>query len=170
MAGQHPAGTRHWAREIGRLGHEVRLIPSAPRGRNLLTKAETVTIAAIEAGVPSLVEARDLIAEFHVMIRRKAEEALTIPKDLLASNGASTDANSYVIDIPVIIFRLMFAITAASFKPEVSAGVPPGSPVPASRTIVRKSPRAEFRRSPSPPSVPASSRCRRGSVRSARRR
>lgn len=46
-------------------------------GRDLLTKAETVTIAAIEAGVPTLVEARDLIAEFHVMIRRKAEEGLT---------------------------------------------------------------------------------------------
>lgn len=45
-------------------------------GRDLLTKAETVTIAAIEAGIPSLVEARDLIAEFHVMIRRKAEEGL----------------------------------------------------------------------------------------------
>ncbi|MGY3132263.1 transposase [Bradyrhizobium sp. USDA 4501] len=46
-------------------------------GRDLLTKAETVTIAAIEAGVPSLVEARDIIAEFHVMIRRKVEEGLT---------------------------------------------------------------------------------------------
>ena len=46
-------------------------------GRDLLTKAETVTIAAIEAGVPTLVEARDIIAEFHVMIRRKAEEGLT---------------------------------------------------------------------------------------------
>src|SRR6185437_3290368 len=47
-------------------------------GRDLLTKAETVTIAAIEAGIPSLVEARDLIAEFHVMIRRKAEEGLPL--------------------------------------------------------------------------------------------
>jgi transposase len=46
-------------------------------GRDLLTKAETVTIAALEAGVPTLVEARDLIAEFHVMIRRKVEEGLT---------------------------------------------------------------------------------------------
>lgn len=46
-------------------------------GRDLLTKAEAVTIAAIEAGVPSVVEARDLIAEFHMMIRRKAVEGLT---------------------------------------------------------------------------------------------
>jgi transposase len=42
-------------------------------GRDLLTKAETVTVAAIEAGVPTLVEAREIIAEFHLMIRRKAE-------------------------------------------------------------------------------------------------
>ncbi|PNB04762.1 transposase, partial [Pseudomonas sp. FW306-2-11BA] len=40
-------------------------------GRDLLTKAETVTVAAIEAGVPTLVEAREIIAEFHLMIRRK---------------------------------------------------------------------------------------------------
>ena len=41
-------------------------------GRDLLTKAETVTVAAIEAGVPTLVEAREIIAEFHLMIRRKS--------------------------------------------------------------------------------------------------
>jgi transposase len=46
-------------------------------GQDLLTKAETVTVAAIEAGVPSLVEAREIIAEFHMMIRRKAETGLT---------------------------------------------------------------------------------------------
>lgn len=46
-------------------------------GRDLLTKAETVTVAAIEAGVPTLVEAREIIAEFHLMIRRKTEAGLT---------------------------------------------------------------------------------------------
>ena len=45
-------------------------------GRDLLTKAETVTVAAIEAGVPTLVEAREIIAEFHLMIRRKVETGL----------------------------------------------------------------------------------------------
>jgi hypothetical protein len=38
-------------------------------GRDTLSKAETVTVAALEAGVPSLVEAREIIAEFHLMIR-----------------------------------------------------------------------------------------------------
>ncbi|QPB24746.1 transposase [Rhizobium sp. 007] len=41
--------------------------------RDSLTKSETVTIAAIESGVPRLVVARDIIADFHIMIRRKAE-------------------------------------------------------------------------------------------------
>jgi transposase len=45
-------------------------------GRDVLTKAETVTVAAIEAGVPTLVEVREIIAEFHLMIRRKTEEGL----------------------------------------------------------------------------------------------
>lgn len=34
---------------------------------------EAATVAAIEAGVPTLVEGREIIAEFHMMIRRKAE-------------------------------------------------------------------------------------------------
>jgi transposase len=45
-------------------------------GRDTLTKSETVTIAAIEGGVPLLVEAREVIAAFHAMIRKKAEREL----------------------------------------------------------------------------------------------
>ena len=45
-------------------------------GRDTLSKTETVTVAAIEAGVPALVEAREIIAEFHMMIRRKAAAGL----------------------------------------------------------------------------------------------
>jgi transposase len=36
-----------------------------------------VTIAAIEAGVPALVEAREIIAAFHMMIRRRVVAGLT---------------------------------------------------------------------------------------------
>jgi transposase len=46
-------------------------------GRDTLSKAETVTVAAIEAGIPTLVEAREIIADFHMMIRRKVEAGLT---------------------------------------------------------------------------------------------
>jgi transposase len=40
------------------------------------SKAETLTVAAVEAGVPLLVEARELIDAFHFMIRRKTEADL----------------------------------------------------------------------------------------------
>ena len=67
-------------------------------GRNLLTKAETVTVAAIESGAPTLVEAREIIAEFHLMVRRKVEAGLTpwierARASLVASfaNGVATD-------------------------------------------------------------------------------
>ena len=39
--------------------------------RDHLSKADAVTIAAIEVGVPMLAEARDLIDRFHAMIRRR---------------------------------------------------------------------------------------------------
>ncbi len=41
-------------------------------GRDRLTKAETITVAAIETSVELLVEARALMADFQAMIRRKA--------------------------------------------------------------------------------------------------
>ncbi|MGY4592798.1 transposase [Bradyrhizobium sp. GM22.5] len=46
-------------------------------GRDTLSNAETVTVAAIEAGVPTLVEAREIIAKFHFMIRRRAAAELS---------------------------------------------------------------------------------------------
>jgi transposase len=39
--------------------------------RDHLSKADTVTIAAIEARVPTLVEARTLVERFQVMVREK---------------------------------------------------------------------------------------------------
>lgn len=41
-------------------------------GRDGLSKSETVTVAAIEGGVPLLVEAREIIAAFQAMIRKKS--------------------------------------------------------------------------------------------------
>ena len=41
--------------------------------RDVLAKSETVTVAAIEGGVPLLVEAREAIDAFHSMVRTKAE-------------------------------------------------------------------------------------------------
>ncbi len=44
--------------------------------RDHLSKADTVTIAAIENGVPILVQARTLIDRFHAMIRKRTEAEL----------------------------------------------------------------------------------------------
>ena len=41
-------------------------------GRERLSKAETITVAAIESRVAILVEAREIIFEFQDIIRRKA--------------------------------------------------------------------------------------------------
>ena len=41
-------------------------------GRDHLTKADTVIVAAIEAGVPNLATARTLLERFQAMIRSKA--------------------------------------------------------------------------------------------------
>jgi transposase len=45
-------------------------------GRDTLSKAEAVTVAAIEDQVPLLVEAREIIAAFHAMIRRQSRPTL----------------------------------------------------------------------------------------------
>lgn len=45
-------------------------------GRDHLTKADTVTVAAVEAGVPGLADARSLVERFQAMIRTKAATEL----------------------------------------------------------------------------------------------
>lgn len=45
-------------------------------GRDTLSKAETLTIAAIEDSIPALVEARAKVTEFQSMIRTKAGDKL----------------------------------------------------------------------------------------------
>jgi transposase len=46
-------------------------------GRDNLSKAETVIVAAVKSGVMALVEAREAIAAFHAMIRSKDPDGLT---------------------------------------------------------------------------------------------
>jgi hypothetical protein len=48
------------------------------RGRDKLSKADTVIVAAIENGLPQLVSARKLIADFHQMIRTKTIATMTL--------------------------------------------------------------------------------------------
>lgn len=41
-------------------------------GRQRLSKSETITVAAVEDGVPLLIEAREIIPAFQAMIRKRA--------------------------------------------------------------------------------------------------
>ena len=61
-----------------RRAEQLQKVPSArtiarlmTTARDHLSKAETVTIAVIETGVPMLAEARRIIDDFHIMIRKK---------------------------------------------------------------------------------------------------
>jgi transposase len=45
-------------------------------GRDRLSKSETVTVAAVESGVPLLVEAREIVAAFQAMVRKRCLDAL----------------------------------------------------------------------------------------------
>jgi transposase len=45
-------------------------------GRDTLSRSETITIAVLEQSLPALVEAREVIADFHAMIRKKAGSSL----------------------------------------------------------------------------------------------
>jgi transposase len=72
---------------------ELQKVPSArtiarlmTTARHHLSKADTVIIAAIEAGVPTLVETRTLIDRFHAMIRKTVETELV--RGLLAQARA----------------------------------------------------------------------------------
>jgi transposase len=58
--------------------------------RDHLSKADTITIAAIEAGVPTLVGARALIERFQAMVRQKVVADL---EPWIATAGASLIAS-----------------------------------------------------------------------------
>lgn len=69
--------------------------------RDHLSKADTVTIAVIEAGTPMLVGARGLTDRFHAMVRRRAASDLALwlsdaRTSLIASfaNGIMRDRSS----------------------------------------------------------------------------
>ena len=81
----------------------ARLLTTA---RDSLSRPQTVTIAAIETGVPALVKAREIIAAFHVMIRKRAHASLdpwiaTARTSLVSSfaNGISKDHGAVLSSI-----------------------------------------------------------------------
>ena len=77
--------------------------------RDALSKAETVTVAAIEGGVPLLVEARDIIASFQAMIRKKLVNELGPWLERARSSLVASFANGIIKDLA--------AVTAAITSP-----------------------------------------------------
>ena len=67
-------------------------------GRDQLSKAQTITVAAIDRGVVALAEARDLLAEFQAIIRRKALTELDAWLDRAAGSLLAAFANGIVKD------------------------------------------------------------------------
>lgn len=67
-------------------------------GRDALTKAETVTVATVEGGVPLLVEAREIIAAFQVMVRKKSVADLETWLERSRSSLVASFANGLIKD------------------------------------------------------------------------
>ena len=89
MLGRAPA-----ARTIARL---------LTTGRDHLTKAETMTVAAIENGVTLIAEARDAIAAFQDMIRRKATTELDAWLDRAKAGLVAAFANGMTRDKAAVV-------------------------------------------------------------------
>lgn len=66
--------------------------------RNNLTKAQTMTVAAIEERLPDLVEARDVVENFHEMLRRKSKDDLEAWIDRAAKSLFAPFANGVIRD------------------------------------------------------------------------
>jgi transposase len=67
-------------------------------GRAQLSKAQTITVAAIERGVAALAQARDILAEFQGIIRRKALPELDAWLDRAARSLIAAFANGIIKD------------------------------------------------------------------------
>jgi transposase len=95
---------------------QLRKVPSArtiarlmTAARDHLSKADSVTIAAIEAGVPALLDVCDLIDRFHAMIRKKIEADL---EPWIADASASL-----IVSFASGIIRDRIAVRAAITSP-----------------------------------------------------
>ena len=71
-------------------------------GRDRLSKAETITVAAIETGAPMLVEARDVIANFQTMIRTRLPSDLDPWLERASSSLVASFASGVTKDISAI--------------------------------------------------------------------
>jgi transposase len=70
--------------------------------RDSLSKSESVTIAAVEEGVPALVEAREIISDFHGVVRARAKAHLPAWIERAANSLIGSFANGVRRDIAAV--------------------------------------------------------------------
>jgi len=67
-------------------------------GRDQLSRSETVTVAAIEGGVPPLVEAREIVGAFQAMVRKRSLDVLDPWLERAQSSLVASFANGVLKD------------------------------------------------------------------------
>lgn len=71
-------------------------------GRDRLTKVETVTVAVVENSVPPLVDARDVIAAFQAIVRKKSLADLEPWIERARSSLVASFANGIMKDLAAV--------------------------------------------------------------------
>lgn len=87
--------------------------------RDHLSKADTMTIAAIEAGVPRPVDARKLIDRFHIMIRQRADVDLDPWIEAANQNLVASFASGVAKDRASIHAALLQPWSRLTVRPKV---------------------------------------------------
>jgi transposase len=72
-------------------------------GRDRLSKSETITVAAVEDGVPLLIEAREIIAAFQAMIRKRALDTFDHWMEQAKSSLIRSFANGILKDKAAVV-------------------------------------------------------------------
>lgn len=72
-------------------------------GRDRLSKSETITVAAVEGGVPLLIEAREFIAAFQAMIRKRTLDKFDPWLDQAKSSLIASFANGILKDKAAVV-------------------------------------------------------------------
>jgi transposase len=67
-------------------------------GRDTLSRSDTISVAAIEGNVPLLVQAREIIAAFHAMIRKKSQVDLDAWLERARASLVASFANGILND------------------------------------------------------------------------
>ena len=97
-SGRRKRAERADAGAIGRAPSARTIARQLTIGRDQLSKAQTITVAAIERGVVALAEARDILADFQAILRRKALTELDAWLDRAARSLVATFANRIAKD------------------------------------------------------------------------